>query len=72
MSSNTSISKTGNKWHDRFQLYSIETVAERLDVSTKTVRRWISAGELPVHQLGRQLRISEADLAAFVARSRRP
>ena len=52
------------------RLLSIETVAATVDVSPKTVRRWISAGELPVHRLGRQLRISEADLAVFIARSR--
>jgi excisionase family DNA binding protein len=49
---------------------SVEAVATHLQVSTKTVRRWIDAGELPVHRLGRQLRVSEADLGAFVARSR--
>jgi excisionase family DNA binding protein len=52
------------------RLLSIETVAKMLDVCAKTVRRWISQGELPVHRLGRQLRISEADLAVFIARSR--
>lgn len=51
--------------------FSIPTVAAQLDVSPKTVRRWIDAGDLPVHRLGRQLRISEPDLAAFLARSRR-
>ena len=53
-------------------LYSVDDVAEQLGVSSKTVRRWIAAGDLPVHRLGRQLRISEADLVAFIARSRRP
>ena len=57
---------------DRLRLYAVDDVAEQLGVSTKTVRRWIAAGELPVHRLGRQLRISEADLVAFIARSRRP
>ena len=52
------------------RLFSINEVAAELDVSPKTVRRWIAAGELPVHRLGRQLRISEADLLAFIARSR--
>jgi excisionase family DNA binding protein len=51
-------------------LYSVEGVAEQLGVSSKTVRRWIAAGELPVHHFGRQLRISEADLAAFIAQRR--
>jgi excisionase family DNA binding protein len=51
-------------------LYSVGMVAEMLNVSPRTVRRWISAGLLPVHRLGRQLRISDPDLVAFVARSR--
>ena len=53
-------------------LYAVDDVAEQLGVSSKTVRRWIAAGDLPAHRLGRQLRISEADLAAFIARSRCP
>ncbi|MGO8920871.1 MAG: helix-turn-helix domain-containing protein [Stellaceae bacterium] len=51
---------------------SIEGVAQLLGVSTKTVRRWIDDKLLPAHRLGRQLRISEPDLAAFIARSRQP
>ncbi len=53
------------------RLFSIATVAAHLDVSQKTVRRWIAAGELTVHQIGGQLRVSEPDLAAFLARARR-
>ncbi len=53
------------------RFFSIASVASQLDVSQKTVRRWIDAKELPVHQIGRQLRISEPDLAAFLARARR-
>jgi excisionase family DNA binding protein len=49
---------------------SVATVALQLDVSEKTVRRFIDDGELPVHRIGRQVRISEPDLAAFIARSR--
>jgi len=52
------------------RLLSIGSVAAILDVSPKTVRRRIDVGELPVHRFGRQLRISEADLALFIARSR--
>ena len=55
---------------DRLRLYAVDDVAEQLGVSSKTVRRWIAAGELPVHHFGRQLRISEADLAAFIAQRR--
>ena len=51
-------------------LFSIPEVAVCLKVSPKTVRRWIDQGDLPVHRLGRQIRISEPDLSAFV-RARR-
>ena len=52
------------------RLLSIATVALHLDVSQKTVRRPVDDGQLPVHRVGRQVRVSEADLAAFIARSR--
>ncbi len=51
-------------------LLKISEVARRLDVSDKTVRRWIERGELPVHKLGHSIRISEADLSAFLAQRR--
>ena len=49
---------------------SIKDIAARLGMSTKTVRRWIDAGELPVHRLGRQLRVSENDLDLFLHQNR--
>jgi len=53
------------------RLFSISKVAIQLDVSEKTVRREIKRGELPLHRIGRQVRISEWDLAAYIARRRR-
>ena len=50
--------------------YTIGDVAESLGVSTRTVRRWIASGALPVHRLGRLTRISGSDLAAFLAATR--
>ena len=47
--------------------FTIAEVAERLNVCERTVRRWIAFGLLPVHRFGRTVRISEADLAAFLA-----
>jgi excisionase family DNA binding protein len=46
--------------------YSVERAAQQLDVSPKSIRRWIASGDLPVHRFGRSIRIAEADLVAFV------
>ncbi|WP_205082896.1 helix-turn-helix domain-containing protein [Paracraurococcus ruber] len=51
-------------------LLSVPAVAERLDVSVKTVRRMIDAGELPAHRVGRLVRVSADDLLVFLARCR--
>lgn len=51
-------------------LLSIATVAVVLGVSGKTVRRMVRDRQLPSHRVGRQIRISQADLGAFLVRSR--
>jgi excisionase family DNA binding protein len=51
-------------------LYTVAEVADLLKVSIKTVRRWIDADELVAHRLGRQLRITESDLSAFLRQRR--
>ncbi len=53
-----------------FKFLTIAEVAERLSVSTRTVRRWITAGTLQVHRFGRLVRVSETDLVAFLALNR--
>ncbi len=53
-------------------LYSISAVAKFLGVNPKTIRRWITAGDLPAHRFGRQWRISPEDLDVFVRLRRRP
>jgi len=50
---------------------SLKDVAASLDVSIKSLRRWINAGDLRVHRLGRQMRISEEDLSSFLAQRRK-
>ena len=47
-------------------LLTIRDVADICDVSTKTVRRWIKAGELPAIRLGRQWRIVPRDFERFL------
>ncbi len=51
-------------------LLTIADVAERLRVNAKTVRRWIATGELPAYKVGRQWRVAEEDLWAFLAKLR--
>ena len=43
--------------HD--QLHDLDTIAQRLNVATKTVRRLIARGELGYHQVGRLKRVSD-------------
>ncbi len=51
-------------------LYTVPEVAGLLKVSIKTVRRWIDTGDLTVHRFGRQLRVTESDLSAFIRQRR--
>ncbi|WP_284274015.1 helix-turn-helix domain-containing protein [Bradyrhizobium iriomotense] len=53
---------------DKF--FTITEVGEVLHVSTRSIRRWISAGELASHRFGGAVRISRVDLEIFVAKSR--
>jgi excisionase family DNA binding protein len=52
------------------KLLTIEETEEVLNASTRTVRRAIDAGALPVHRIGRLVRISDADLAGFLNANR--
>jgi excisionase family DNA binding protein len=49
------------------KFYSIKAVAGALDVSPRTVRRWIANGALVVHRVDGVVRIAEGDLRAFLA-----
>ena len=49
------------------KLHTIKAVAEALDVSNRTVRRWIENGDLAVHRVDRVVRVAEDDLRAFLA-----
>ena len=48
-------------------LYTVREAAGHLKVSSKSIRRWIAAGDLSVVQLGRNLRISRTELERFIA-----
>ena len=53
----------------QIMLLSLRKVAEHLDVSLSTVRRLIGERVLRAHRVGGQLRVSLADLQAYVAAS---
>lgn len=51
-------------------LHSIDELAERWGVSTRTVQRLIKSGVLRAHRIGRLLRISDADAEEFLKENR--
>jgi excisionase family DNA binding protein len=48
------------------RLRTIDETAALLAVSKRTVQRLIESGALRAHRLGRAVRISDADIAAFL------
>lgn len=58
--------------HASTKMFTIDEVADLLAVSTKTVSRLIKAGAIRKHQIGRGVRISQADLQTYVAINRQP
>ncbi len=46
--------------------WTIQDLAKDLDVSERTVHRWIDAGDLIVHRFGRSVRIADNDRRAFL------
>jgi excisionase family DNA binding protein len=42
-------------------------VAEFLGISKRSVQRFAATGKLHVHRFGRAVRVSEADIAIFLA-----
>jgi excisionase family DNA binding protein len=59
--------RPGSRKTEISKFYTIEQIADCLDVSTKTVRRWIDKKLLVAHRFGGVVRVSEADFAAFLA-----
>ena len=47
--------------------FTIAQVAEKLQVSEKTVRRMLVSGELPGYKIGGQYRIKAAELESWIA-----
>ena len=47
------------------KFYTIDQVAEVLDIHHKTVRKFIKEGKLKANKVGKQWRISQIDLEVF-------
>jgi excisionase family DNA binding protein len=52
------------------RMLTVDAVAEHLDVSTKSVRRWVASGALVAHRMGRLLRVSPDNLRSFLNKQR--
>ncbi len=47
------------------QLYTVEEIAERLHLHVKTIRRYIADGKLKAKRIGKEYRVTRADLHEF-------
>jgi excisionase family DNA binding protein len=65
----TDVSTAGDRGvgDEAIEFYSIDQVADALDVKQRTVRRWIKARKLIAHRFGRLVRVARGDLLAFLA-----
>ena len=51
-------------------MMTVAQIAEQLNVTSKTVQRWIAEKRLPAYQFGREYRINDEDFKAFVESSK--
>jgi excisionase family DNA binding protein len=66
----TRVTGTGTRSPSLTKLRTIDETAEIFNTSTRTIRRLIDSGALPAHRLGRCVRISDQDIAVFLAANR--
>mgnify|MGYP001807493205 CR=1 FL=1 len=57
---------------DGGRLYRVDEVAQQLNCSVSSVRRLIRLKRLPVVRIMNLIRVTAADLAAFIASRRKP
>jgi excisionase family DNA binding protein len=54
---------------DAERYWTPEEIAERLKINVRTVRRWISSKQLKAIRAGKQWRVPDNELRAFIAQS---
>ena len=52
--------------HQVEQLFSLNTAAELLDISTKTLRRLLREKQIATYRVGKNLRIKQGDLSSLI------
>jgi excisionase family DNA binding protein len=62
--------RSSARGREAIKFFTIPEVAECLNVSTRTVRRWIAKGMLVAHRFDGIVRIAERDLRAFLGQHR--
>lgn len=55
---------------DDRRFFTVRSLAEKLEVSERTVRNWMKSGELASYRLGDARRIDPADVDSFLAARR--
>jgi len=53
-------------------ILTVRQIAEKLQVNTETVYRWLRDGKLTGYKANRLWRVSEQDLGAFLQRRQEP
>jgi len=53
-------------------ILTVRQIAEKLQVNTETVYRWLRDGKLTGYKANRLWRVSEQDLGAFLGRRQEP
>ena len=51
------------------EIYTVEQAAEKLTVSSGTIREWLRNGTLPGHKAGRFWRITDKDIEEMFAKN---
>jgi excisionase family DNA binding protein len=69
-SAQISVGRRHGPRHPLGSMCTIDQTAEMINVSSRTVRRLIDSGKLPVHRFGRSVRVSDLDIAELIAASR--
>ena len=52
--------------HSMREVYTVRDVAQRLHLTTETVRDYLQEGKLKGFKVGKQWRVGEQDLEAFI------